>query len=196
VLTKFPVRSLTVNTPPAKDNPHVADVGTVIEHCDSSNNRRAAGVVVTAGGASVVVTAGVGAAVVVTAGVGAAVVVTAGVGAAVVVTAGVGAAVVTGAGVGAAVVGAGVGAAVVTADPKGFQAMVIFNPAVEEPVKEVLGVNLTDASDEALFTVLAGVMEKSLITPQCATVSKAKVANRTVTFIMRNTFHESASLVL
>jgi hypothetical protein len=48
-----------------------------------------------------------------------------------------------------------------------------------------LGVNLIAAKLEPLFTVLAGVMVKSLISPHCATVSKAKVANRAVNFMVR-----------
>ncbi len=46
-------------------------------------------------------------------------------------------------------------------------------PAVEEPTKENLGVNLIAAVLSAPLNVLAGVMEKSSIIPHCATVSKA-----------------------
>ena len=68
---------------------------------------------------------------------------------------------------------------------KGFQDIAIFNPAVDEPLKEVRGVNLTTGEVMAPARVLTGVMVKSLITPHCATVSKAKVAKRAVNFMMR-----------
>jgi hypothetical protein len=78
---------------------------------------------------------------------------------------------------------------------KGFQAIKIFNPAVDEPIKEVRGVNLTTAEVMAPANVLAGVMVKSLITPHCATVvSKDKVTNKLVDFMMRRTIHSSCQL--
>ena len=78
---------------------------------------------------------------------------------------------------------------------KGFQDIAIFNPAVDEPIKEVRGVNLTTAEVMAPANVLAGVMVKSLITPHCATVvSKDKVTNKLVDFMMRRTIHSSCQL--
>jgi hypothetical protein len=117
--------------------------------------------------------------------VAAAVVAEAVVAAAVVAAAVVAEAVVAEAVVAAAVVAAAV---VVTLDPKAIPGIGIVIPAVDEPLKFWVGVNLRVAVEVAPFAVLLRSRVALACTrdPHCKTMSKAKVAIVAATFMIVN----------